>query len=167
MKILICGHARHGKDTFCEMLGFSWTSSSAAALDLAVWPKFSSEYASKEACFADRVDRRREWFALISEYNTPDKARLTREILSSHDVYCGMRSLAEFEATVDLFNLTIWVDASTRLPPEPSASNELDASMFDVTVDNNGTLESLENAADFTRAIVCALGNKLATLFAG
>ena len=40
-----------------------------------------------------------------------------------------------------LFDLIIWVDASERLPKEPSTSFNIDKSCADIIVENNGTLE--------------------------
>ena len=40
-----------------------------------------------------------------------------------------------------LFDLIIWVDASERLPLEDSSSFNIDKSLADIIVDNNGTQE--------------------------
>ena len=71
MKLMVCGHARHGKDQFCEFMGLVYTSSSMAALDNVIWPAMGHNYNSKEECFEDRVNHRAKWHRLITEYNTP------------------------------------------------------------------------------------------------
>jgi hypothetical protein len=91
------------------------------------------------------VNHRQEWYEQIAAYNTPDKARLAREIYAEADMYVGIRSLDEFFAVrrEGLFDYAIWVDASKRLPPESAASCTVTPLQADMTLDNNGTLEQL------------------------
>lgn len=149
MKIMITGHAGHGKDTFCEMLGLNFVSSSWAALEMVIWPQLGECYESKEDCFEDRKNFRAMWHRLITEYNTPDLTRLTKEIFKVNDIYCGIRNDVEFFAAKDegLFDLSIWIDASNRLPAEPYASNKMKSEYCDFVVDNNGTISELQAKA--------------------
>jgi hypothetical protein len=157
MKLMVCGHARHGKDQFCESMGLAYASSSVAALDEAIWPVMGHNYVSKEACFEDRINHRAEWHRLITEYNTPDPTRLGRAIFDKYDVYCGIRSGKEFRAlrqASDYDFLTVWIDAGDRLPPECSSSNQIRPEDCDVIITNNGTLdELLVKASQFSRAL--------------
>lgn len=148
MKIMVCGHARHGKDTFCELLGIPFNSSSAVALDKVIWRKLNMWYANPQMCFEDRVNQRDIWRRLITEYNTPDKTRLARDIFADNDVYCGIRDPEEFAACrrEGLFDLAIWVDACERLPPEPT--NGITPAMCDIIVNNNGDLDQLVAKVD-------------------
>lgn len=163
MKILVIGHAQHGKDTFCKLLeefGYTWKSSSDAAAEV-VFNEIGSlyEYASPAEAHADRDNHRDEWGDIMAEYNTPDAARLAKEILYGvcaggecaiepiigntlmlsppHDIYCGMRRRREFRAARKLFDLVIWVDASNRKPLEPKSSMELVKEDADIIIDNN------------------------------
>jgi hypothetical protein len=43
-----------------------------------------------------------------------------------------------------LFDLIIWVDASGRLPLEPSESFNIDISCADIIIENNGTLDEFK-----------------------
>ena len=150
-KVLVIGHARHGKDTFCEMLkerGLSFESSSEAALEEAIWPLLKGFYKSKKECFEDRVNHRALWFTLIRYYNTPNKSKLAEVILSKSDVYCGIRNLEEFEASKHLFKHIVWVGAEKRKPLEGSDSFELDIVDCNYFIDNNGSLDFLEKQAD-------------------
>lgn len=152
-KILVCGDGGHGKDEFCESLGVSFISSSRAALDKVIWPsvlRLEGHYASKEACFKDRRNHRDTWFRLISEYNLDDPTRLAREILAENRVYCGMRSRREFYASEEegLFDITVWVDASDRLPNTRDSSNEILRDYCDIVVFNNGTVLDLKRKAE-------------------
>lgn len=149
-KVLILGHARHGKDTACEFLrdhyGLKFTSSSQFCADRVVYPQLKERYASPEECFADRHNNRALWFDLITAYNTPDKARLGREIFAEFDIYCGLRNIDEFAALKleGIVDAVVWVDASGRLPPEGADSCTVQKELADYVVSNNGTLEEFK-----------------------
>ena len=153
LKLMILGYARHGKDTVAEILqnslGLKFASSSFAAAEKVMVPYFKSKgitYASLDECYADRVNHRAEWYDQIKAHNTPDKARLAREIYAENDIYVGIRNIEEFEAVRNegLFDYSIWVDRSEHQPPEPLSSNTTSPSMANYVIDNNGTLEQLK-----------------------
>lgn len=156
MKLLVIGHARHGKDTVCEMLrdkyGMSFTSSSAICNEHIIFPVLAPKYGYKtlEDCYNDRVNHRAEWFDLITEYNTPDKAKLGELIFASNDIYCGLRNKEEWAAIASegLCDLTLWVDATDRLDVEDEASCTVHPVMANIYIDNNGTLEELESKVE-------------------
>lgn len=155
MNILIIGHARHGKDTFAELLneyyGMSFLSSSIAASEIFLYDKMKAKYgySSPEECFNDRVNHRDEWYQEICNYNLNDKARLAKDILDRVDCYVGMRDNLEFQSCKEqsIFDFIIWVDASERLPLEPVTSFNISKSDADIIVDNNGNLQQLKNKA--------------------
>jgi hypothetical protein len=152
IKLMILGYARHGKDTVAEILrsvGLKFASSSFAAAEKVMVPFFAAKgitYASLDECYADRVNHRQDWYEQIKAYNTPDSARLAREIYAENDVYVGIRNVVEFEAARDqhLFDYSIWVDRSDHVAREPVTSNTMLPSMADCVLDNNGTLEELK-----------------------
>jgi hypothetical protein len=156
-KILVLGHARHGKDTVAEVLrdeyGFSFASSSHFCAERVMMPYYNSKmghpgYANVEDCYADRVNNRAEWFNQIQAYNSPDRGRLAREILETSDLYVGMRCKEEFAAAKDAFDFILWVDATERglpLEPEDSFDIEFDPQTM-ILVPNNGTLEDLNDS---------------------
>ena len=135
-KILILGHARHGKDTFAEILrdqfGLKFKSSSVAASEIFLYDTLKEKYGytSPEECFEDRVHHRQEWHELIVDYNKDDRARLAKDILKDADCYVGMRSGLEIDECKKqgLFDIIVWVDASERLPLEPKESFNIDLS---------------------------------------
>lgn len=151
MKILILGHGRHGKDTAAEMLNeisggkLSFESSSLFAAKKVVYPKLKRMYGYRtvEECYNDRHHHRQEWYNLISEYNTPYKGRLCRELLKEYDIYVGMRSLEEYKATKSLFNLILWVDAFKRHDIDPTMKISYKVRDMEL-VDNNTSIEWLK-----------------------
>lgn len=164
MKICVLGDGNHGKDTFGDMLavllGISATSSSWFACERAVWPAYQADrqlfggtaYRSAKECFEDRANHRGAWYRCITDYHAADKTRLARELLADYDMYVGMRWIHQLQACRDarLFDVYYWVDASKRKPPEgrDSMSIEYD-SRFMVLVDNNGSLQDLEELANY------------------
>jgi|688.fasta_scaffold31509_3 hypothetical protein len=153
-KLLIIGHARHGKDTLAEKIrdkmGLAFTSSSVFVGQECIWPTWGRDrYHTFEEMFADRVNHRKTWADLISAYNTPDKTRTARTMLErGYDMYVGMRRRDEFNACCKayLFDHVIWVDALKRLPPEGKDSMELMACHADICFDNNGYEDSVDHA---------------------
>lgn len=162
VKVMVIGHARHGKDTVGELLkknyGLSFTSSSLFCADKVMIPAFNRIlevdsgsgpkplYASVEECFEDRHNHRKFWHDEITAYCKGDLSRLAREILAVNDVYCGCRNDREFlQAKGEgVFNIALWVDASLRHKPEGRDSMKLERWMADEVVDNNGSVEELE-----------------------
>lgn len=153
IKLMILGYARHGKDTVAEILrdslGLKFVSSSFAAAEKVMVPFLAAKgitYATLDECYADRVNHRQDWYEQIKAYNTPDGARLAREIYKDNDVYVGMRNEVELEAVrkEGLYDYSIWVDRSQHVAPESSASCSVNQSMANYTIDNNGTLDQLK-----------------------
>lgn len=152
MKILLLGHMKHGKDTIAEMIhqmfGLNYISSSQAAADLFIFNELKNKYGYKtpEECFEDRVNHRKEWFDLIEEYNSEDKARLAKEILSICDIYVGMRSQKEIEECwrQGVFDFVIGV-YDPRKVHEPEESFQIDLFQeADIIIPNGGSLGELE-----------------------
>lgn len=152
IKILVLGSARHGKDTFAELLnehfGLTFKSSSQAAADIFLYDALKDKYGYKtpEECFEDRVNHRAEWKDLICDYNKDDRAKLAKEILKNSDCYVGMRDRAEINECMKqgLFDIIVWIDASDRLPLEPADSFDIDKSCGDIIIENNQDYETFK-----------------------
>ena len=153
MKLLIIGHARHGKDTVAEMLsknfGLTSKASSMAASEIFIYDLLKEKYGYKtpEECFEDRVNHRAEWYDLIVEYNSEDRTRLASKILERYDIYTGMRNSIEIEKCQEkgLFDFVIGV-YDGRKPHEPKDSFNIDLwEAADFVIPNGGTLEQLED----------------------
>lgn len=158
-KVLVLGHARHGKDTVAEMLrdryGLSFSSSSMFCAERIIMPYFNTAdhlptYATVEDCYADRVNHRATWFNLIQSYNSLNPARLAQEMIEAgNDMYVGMRSDFEFSEARKFFDFIVWVDASGRgLPKEPADSFDIPFRPGMLLIRNNGTLEDLKATVD-------------------
>jgi len=149
-KILILGHGRHGKDTVAELIAKITTlkaiSSSMFCAEEVVRPaleKIGIIYNSTEECFEDRFNHREFWAREISDFNTPNKDRLTKAILQISDIYIGMRDPLEYVASKDLFDLKLYVDASRRLEyRDPTFNIEFSPEEMEF-IDNNNTEEEL------------------------
>lgn len=163
-RILVLGHARHGKDTVAELLrdlyGVKFSSSSMFCAERVMMPYFgyhSVPYASVEECYEDRVNHRDTWFQQISLYNADDPTRLAREMLEvGNDMYVGMRSDREFQQARHLFDHVVWVDARGRgVPLEPSTSFDIRVGKDEAHyISNNGTLSQLRCAVESFASIV-------------
>lgn len=159
MKLMIMGYGGHGKDSVGKLFApMTYISSSWAAAERVVWPvlRMKYNYQTVEDCYADRRNHRSEWFDLIRNYNSPDLTRLASEIYAEYDIYVGVRNPEEFHAIrhTRLFDHSIWVDASERLPPEDPSSNGLCPNDADFMLDNNGTEEDLKSQVTSLRHIL-------------
>lgn len=148
MKLLIIGHGRHGKDTVAELLverlpSLSFKSSSLFAAETVVRPAMEAigiDYPSLEACYEDRINHRDFWKQAIADFCQPPE-RLALAILAENDIYVGMRTRREFEASKHLFDHIVWVDRSTKLPDDPTC--ELNMYDADSCIDNNFSMQHL------------------------
>lgn len=151
MNVLIIGHARHGKTTIADMLldeyGLTYKDSSMASAEIFIYDELKEKYnySSFEECYEDRKQHREEWFNLICDFNFPDKARLSKEILKKADVYVGMRSNDELNECIyeNLFDLIIGVYRPS-FPEEPKTSFDINIwKHCDIIIPNDGTIEDL------------------------
>lgn len=152
-RLMVLGHGRHGKDTVCEYLrerfGFRFVSSSRFVGEKAVWPRIKHRYENFEQAYEARNRdgaERQVWFAAICDYNKNDPARLTRELYADgNDIYCGLRNRTEYVAAAKegLFDYSIWIDASARMPPEPKTSITVLPTDADYVVNNNDSITVL------------------------
>ncbi len=147
-KILVLGHARHGKDTVADLLG-NTLNASKFCLQEFLYDRLQAymkrrglgPYQGMEHAYQDRVWEREKWFYEIQQYNAINPARLAKKLLEVSNIYVGVRCARELAACIEqnLFTHILWVDASERLPPEPTSSMTIS---FDPSVmrliSNNG-----------------------------
>ena len=91
------------------------------------------------------MEHRTAWYNAIRDFNRPDATTLGRAIWEDNDVYCGLRSSAEFHAlrNAGVPDLVIWVDAGERVPDEDKSSCTVEPWMADLVLDNNGSMDEL------------------------
>jgi len=156
-KLMIIGHARHGKDTVAEFIARSYAltyeSSSHFAARKFIFEKLCQQhnYQTVEECLTDRVNFRKMWYNLIADYNANDPARLGKELFAENDIYCGLRHKREFHSMRNqrVFDYVIWVDRRDHLPSEDKTSMSLEPWMADYVIDNNGQIEeTYQNTKD-------------------
>lgn len=166
LKLCVVGQRRHGKDTVCELLersyGLTFISSSYYCCQKFIFNDTKDQYGytTVDECFEDRHDKRADWFQRIKGYIQGDEQRLAREILETHNVYCGMRNGDELKATRDMFDAIVWVDASKRCPGEGSDSMTITEQDAHCTIYNNGSEEHLIESVHFLHdALITRLEN--------
>jgi hypothetical protein len=156
-KILVLGHARHGKDAFVEIMlnnfankNLQFKSASIVAAELFIFDSMKEKlgYVTVEDCYNDRVNHRPTWHQLINNYNAlakeTEEPSLTEQLMEVSDFYVGMRDCNDYFDSIDLFDICVWIDASERLPVESIKSNKLLKSYADIIIENNNTLEEFE-----------------------
>ena len=143
---------RHGKDSAGEILseayGLNFQSSSYFAASKVVYPALKDRmgYRDVAQCFSDRHSpgMRAIWYNLITEYNSADPSRLSRELFEKFPIYVGIRNRDELTAIrqmPDWTTYTVWIDAGDRLPPEDSSSCTISKEDADLIIENNGSFE--------------------------
>jgi hypothetical protein len=151
VKLLILGHARHGKDTVAGILkeefGLTHLASSESASTIFIFDTLKEKYGYRtvDECFEDRVNHREEWYDLICEYNAGDPAKLAKQIVQQANIYVGMRSQVELAACIEqgVFDAIIGV-MDPRKPLEAEDSMSIDVTKHsDLMIYNEGTLEEL------------------------
>lgn len=150
------GPGRAGKDTACEYLrdryGFRFEGSSSWAMRHFVASRLGLPV---DEAWATRHDNRMEWKQILDEYRrTHGQSSCIREMLKFGDLVCGLRDHKEIAAGVKegLLDLVVWVE-NVRVPVDPTV--EFREDHCDVTVLNNGTLESYYAKLD---RLMAALG---------
>ena len=160
-KVMVIGHARHGKDTVCEYLrdchGVSFQSSSLSAAASAIWPVLSIKYGYKDLneCFHDRLNHRGEWFELISEYTNSNLTRLADDIFTHSDIYCGVRRQEELTAIIIKYDLMIIIVSAMERVGKGESSNSFTLRLpilsnlnNSFSINNDSTLRGLYDNID-------------------
>jgi len=151
-KILILGHARHGKDTLAQIIrdsvGLQCESTSMIAAKNFIFDKLKElyNYSSIEECWMDRVNHREEWYNLICNFNKEDRSAFVKSVMKTNDIYVGLRSKDELDQCKreNIFDYIIGVYDSTK-PKESIKSFNIDIfKECELIVCTNSSLEKLK-----------------------
>ena len=161
MNICVVGYSQHGKDTIGEFIekhsDLKCTASSEKALELFLFDILSKKHGYKtiKEAYENRHKNRKEWYEAIQQYNTPDKARLAREIMEDGDVYLGLRDAEELSACVEQNIFDVILAVFDHRKPIEDHSSVLDPILVaDYVIYNDSSLEALEIATiDFLKSI--------------
>lgn len=159
LKIIIVGHAGHGKSTVAKFLADRFNLSYAPTSELLIRyiPAILTYFRSRHGWTAEDIirnkDRYREILAAMIQdyevsdmYTTPKYVRCAELVLGSlkMDIYDGMRDgINQLPSTLEYLkiDLVIYVDASHRVDLEPSMT--ILQSQADYVFDNNGSLKDV------------------------
>jgi hypothetical protein len=149
-QILVVGETGHGKDAVCKIFkkhfGYRFLPASRYASKEFIFDALREKhgYRSEEQCFNDRRNHIPEWVDLIDKYNTPDPAKLAKEVMQYSDIYCGVRKLREFLGILPLIDIVVYVDAEQRLGKPDISAVEVEKKYADILFTNNKTEADLE-----------------------
>lgn len=149
-KIMIVGHARHGKDEVANMLKsyMRFQSATEVVCKELIFKKLKEQYnySTWKECLADKESHRVEWKHLIDLYCNDNKTKLIELVFRTSDIYCGLRNVEQLMAAKDkkLMDYIIYVDGSRRMPLEAPELFNITKEHADTVIDNNGSKFDLE-----------------------
>lgn len=165
VRIMVVGMAEHGKDEFLkfvleELPELTFRSTTEEAMEHFMFDALKHQfgYSTIEDAVADKGTKRPLLKGLFQLYCFHDKAAFIKHVFRKYNFYCGVRDheeLAKAQAD-EIVDITVFINASKRKPPEPIESFNLRHEQFDIEIDNNGTIEDLRQEAkvfaDYIRA---------------
>lgn len=114
------------------------TSEYAASFVCKAFERVGMFYASPRACWFDRRNHREFWRDEIERYNTPDSARMYREMAETHDVIDGLRKRRDLVAcrAEGIVEVALYIER----PGYVDSTLEIRPSDCDHVIRNDGTL---------------------------
>lgn len=151
MKILILGHAGHGKDEVAKILvkkfGLQFYSATEYINEYIVYPALRDNYKSKEDCLLDKNNNRSLWYDLVYD----SKIDIVKEVLKKSDIYVGLRDISMLLKCIHnkTFDLILCV-YNPLLKTEDTSSMTIPLFMYsDIVILNNKDLQSLEDKVSY------------------
>lgn len=144
-KLVIIGHAGHGKTTVSKVMAKLYNYRLKDPTD------FIAEHIMvKNGYYRNFYDalyykdsEREKWFKAVETYNLSDNTRLVSNIFEHSDIYAGIRKYEELEDVKKKFNpIVIWVE-NKNVKPEPETSCTVKIEQADFVINNPGTLNEL------------------------
>lgn len=136
MRILILGHANHGKTTTAMMLrryGFRVVDASDLNIDRFIEEELAkptpkgvpkTPSAMKKQILENKDEYRKALFDSLRAYTKDEPDKFAKYVLTKSDVYVGMRSVEEYKASDYLFDIVLVVNSADK-PEEPRESYDL------------------------------------------
>ena len=169
MKIMILGHKNHGKDFLAEYISKKLNLKFISATDYFfknVLIDRVEGFKTIENCLRLKESTlgREYLYNLFNDYNDSDGSgfKSIKDVLKISDIYCGCRDINAYLSAKKegLIDFTIWVDSGKRLEPESSSSINIDSSVADYIIKNNGSKDDFINEIDkmlkiISRVSVC------------
>lgn len=121
MKIIINGHATHGKDylaaAVAKKYGLRYYNASMWFAEKVLIPAYPGMWPCTEACYLDRVNYRDLWYQMMRLGDWQER------FMQHSDIFCGHRNIEEHQEMVSHLNpRTIWVHNSKKGPESASSS---------------------------------------------
>lgn len=122
MKLIINGHAQHGKDYLADVaskeFGLVKLNASMWFAETVLMPAFPGMYPCVEAAYLDRVNHRDLWYQMMRLGDWQEKFML------HSDIFCGHRNIVEHQEMVASGDyLRVWVEWLGK-PTEPPTSSQ-------------------------------------------
>lgn len=151
MKILILGHAGHGKDTVANILvnkfNLKFLSATEYINEKIIYPALSGKYKDSRSCLLDKDNNRSLWYDLIYDY----KGDIVKEVLEVSDIYVGLRDINMLLKCINnkTFDLILCV-FNPFLKKEDTSSMTIPLHTYsDIILLNNGTIDDLIKKVNF------------------
>ncbi|WFG40919.1 hypothetical protein ParaMal1_00035 [Paracoccus phage ParMal1] len=124
MKLLINGHAQHGKDFFADAVarefGLRKLNASLWFAETVLMPAFPGMYPCVEAAYLDRVNHRALWYQMMRVGDWQ------RKFMEHSDIFCGHRNVEEHQEMQAMFDprlvRSIWVEWLGKPPEDPAST---------------------------------------------
>lgn len=122
MKLIINGHAQHGKDFLADLLakelGMRKLNASMFFAETVMLRTFPGQWTCAEDCYLDRVNQRKLWYQMMRHGDWQ------KRFMEISDIFCGHRNISEHvEMCRKGQYLRVWVEWEGK-PAEPASSSQ-------------------------------------------
>lgn len=124
MKLIVNGHAQHGKDYLSDLLakelGMRKLNASMFFSETVMLRAFPGQWTCVEDCYLDRVNHRALWYQMMR------MGDWQKRLMEISDIFCGHRNISEhvemsFGSSEPY--LRVWVEWEGK-PAEPASSSQ-------------------------------------------
>lgn len=127
-KLIINGHAQHGKDYFADAVsrefGLTKLNASMWFAEKVLVPAYPDMYPCVEAAYLDRVNHRALWYQMMRIGDWQQK------FMQHSDIFCGHRNIQEHQEMVAHLEpqgvVTVWVEWINKAEESPDSTEWTD-----------------------------------------